>query len=84
MNGLRSCHKRVLKNDPQAGGKVRLKFTVGESGRAVRASANGFNNTVDNCIQKRMLRWRFKPKPVDKDGDPTQATYKLSLALQAH
>ncbi len=83
MNGLRSCHKLVLKTDPNAGGKVTLKFTVGESGRVVSASVNGFNGTVDNCIQKRMLRWRFSPKPKDSDGDPTDATFRISLQLQA-
>jgi len=83
MNGLRSCHKIVLKTDPNAGGKVTLKFTVGESGRVVSASVNGFNSTVDNCIQKRMLRWRFSPKPKDKDGDATDATFRISLQLQS-
>lgn len=83
MNGLRSCHKIVLKTDPNAGGKVTLKFTVGESGRVVSASVNGFSSIVDNCIQKRMLRWRFRPKPKDKDGDPTDATFRIALMLQA-
>lgn len=82
MTGLKRCHKKALKNDPSAGGTVALKFTVGETGRVVRVRARGFDPTVDTCIQGLAKSWRFAI-PKDSDGDPTDATFEVSLALQA-
>ena len=83
MNGLRSCHELALTRDPAASGKVSLKFTVRESGRVGRIAANGFNVVVDKCIQKRGLRWRFRPKPKDQDGAPIPATYRLTIRMKS-
>lgn len=81
MNGLKRCHKDLLKRDPTAGGSVGLRFTVGESGRVVSANASGFDPGVDNCIEKLAKTWRFGV-PKDTDGDPTDASFKISLVLQ--
>jgi hypothetical protein len=81
MAGLKRCHKETLKTDPSARGKVVLKFTVNESGRVVSPSAKGFDATLDACIRGRMESWRFA-EPKDKDGDPTDATFQIALALQ--
>lgn len=82
MSGLKRCHKDLLKRDPSAGGRVSLKFMVGPSGRITRVKANGFDGGVDKCIETRAKSWRFGV-PKDEDGDPTDATFKISLVLQA-
>ncbi len=82
VNGLRACHKRALTKNPKAGGKVRLRFTVVESGRVTKARAKGFDAEVEACITKRMTGWRFRPKPTE-DGKPTTAQFTLSLQLRS-
>ena len=82
MSGLKRCHKELLKRDPSAGGRVSLKFMVGPSGRITRVKASGFDGGVDKCIESRAKSWRFGV-PKDEDGDPTDATFKISLVLQA-
>ncbi len=81
MNGLKRCHRELLKRDPGAGGTVTLRFTVGETGRVVRVKAAGFNDGVDRCIEQRAGAWRFGV-PKDEDGDNTTADFKISLVLQ--
>lgn len=82
MSGLKRCHRELLKRDPTAGGRVTLKFMVGPSGRVVRVKATGFDSGVDRCIETRANSWRFGI-PKDEDGEPTDATFKISLVLQA-
>ena len=81
MNGLKRCQKDLLKRDPNAGGTVNLRFTVGETGRVVRVKVRGFDPGVDRCIEQRAQSWRFGV-PKDEDGDPTEASFQISLALQ--
>jgi hypothetical protein len=80
MAGLKRCHKDLLKTDPTARGKVTLAFTVSESGRVSRANVDGFNDNLDACIKSRVMTWRF-PAPKDKDGDPTDADFQITLQL---
>jgi outer membrane biosynthesis protein TonB len=80
MSGLKRCHKDLLRTDPTARGKVTLKFTVGASGRVTKAAVNGFNDSLDSCIQGRVNTWRFA-EPKDKDGDPTDADFQITLQL---
>lgn len=82
MSGLKRCHKKLLKKDPTAGGKVKLKFRIGPSGRVTKAKVSGFESGVDSCIQKLVMGWRFAV-PKDEDGEPTDADFSLTLALQA-
>jgi hypothetical protein len=81
MSGLKRCHKETLKKDPSARGKVTLKFTVNESGRVASSAAKGFDSELDACIKSRMETWRFN-EPKDSDGDPTDASFQITLALQ--
>jgi outer membrane biosynthesis protein TonB len=81
-SGLERCHKELLKRDPSAGGKVTLEFTVAESGKATNAKVKGFDPEVETCIKGKVAGWLF-PKPKDSDGEPTTASFKITLALQA-
>ena len=80
MSGLTRCHKDLLKTDPTAGGKVTLKFTVGQRGGVTKATVAGFNPGLDSCIQARVMNWRFA-EPKTKDGDPTDADFQITLQL---
>jgi outer membrane biosynthesis protein TonB len=81
MDGLKRCHRDLLKRDSAAGGTVTLRFAVGETGRVVRVKASGFDEGVDRCIEQRAEAWRFGV-PKDEDGEPTSAEFKISLVLQ--
>jgi hypothetical protein len=81
MDGLKRCHRDLLKRDPTAGGTVTLRFAVGETGRVVKVKASGFDDGVDRCIEQRAEAWRFGV-PKDEDGEPTSAEFKISLVLQ--
>lgn len=80
MSGLKRCHKDLLKKDPTARGKVKLAFTVNESGRTVSPKASGFNPDLDQCIEGLMSNWRFEV-PKDSDGEPTEASFEIALQL---
>ena len=80
MAGLKRCYKEFLKKDASARGKVTLSLTINETGRTVKGAAHGFANEVDECIGNLMTGWRF-PIPKDKEGDPTEANFEITLQL---
>ena len=80
VSGVKRCYKDTLKRDPTARGKVVMKFTVNATGRAVTPSVDGFDTQLDQCIRGRIGDWRFS-KPIDKDGDPTQASFAITVQL---
>ncbi|MEO6775244.1 MAG: AgmX/PglI C-terminal domain-containing protein [Kofleriaceae bacterium] len=80
MGQIKRCYTTFLKKDATARGKVTLKLTVNETGRAVQTSANGFAGEVDECIGNLMSSWRF-PVPKDKDNEATTAAFSITLQL---
>jgi hypothetical protein len=80
MAGLKRCYKEYLKKDASARGKVALSFSVNSTGRATGGKAKGFAGEVDDCIGGQMGSWRF-PVPKDKDGEPTDASFQITLQL---
>jgi hypothetical protein len=80
MAGLKRCYKEYLKKDASARGKVTLSLTINETGRTVKGAAHGFAGEVDECIGNLMTGWRF-PIPKDKEGDPTEASFSITLQL---
>ena len=80
MAGLKRCYKEYLKKDASARGKVTLDLTVNETGRTVQGKASGFASEVDSCISSQMASWRF-PVPKDKDGEATEASFRIALQL---
>jgi hypothetical protein len=80
MAGLKRCYKEFLKKDASARGKVTLSLTINETGRTVKGAAHGFAGEVDDCIGNLMNGWRF-PIPKDKEGDPTEASFAITLQL---
>ena len=80
MAGLKRCYREYLKKDASARGKVTLSLTINETGRTVKGAAKGFAGEVDDCISNLMTGWRF-PIPKDKEGDPTEASFAITLQL---
>lgn len=80
MAGIKRCYKEYLKKDASARGKVSLDLTVNETGRTVSGKASGFAGDIDDCITTQMSSWRF-PIPKDKDGDATEASFRIALQL---
>jgi len=80
MSQIKRCYTTFLKKDASARGKVTLKLTVNETGRAVQTGANGFAGEVDECIGNLMSSWRF-PVPKDKDNEATTASFAITLQL---
>jgi hypothetical protein len=80
MAGLKRCYKEYLTKDASAHGKVTLSLTIIETGRTGKGSAKGFSGEVDECIGNLMTGWRF-PIPKDKEGDPTEASFSITLQL---
>jgi hypothetical protein len=80
LPGIKRCQKQVLLRDPTARGKVKLSFTVNESGRTVSPRASGFDSDLDSCITSLMGNWRFDV-PKDEDGEATDASFEIGLQL---
>jgi len=81
MASIKKCYTDHLKSDATARGKVTLDLTVNESGRTTDGQASGFPaDNVNSCITKYMGAWTF-PAPKDKGGDPTEASFRISLQL---
>ena len=74
------CYKQYLNKEATARGAVSLSFTVNETGRLVNGAAKGFAGDVDSCIQSQMSTWRFAV-PKDKDNEPTDANFAITLQL---
>jgi hypothetical protein len=79
--GLERCYHKAQVVDPTLSGKIALTFTVESHGRVTDPEASGVTAQVDSCIQSQMASWHF-PAPRTKTGEPTDASYKISLALQ--
>lgn len=64
-SAVKGCYEKQLKRTPDLAGKVKIQFTILESGRVseveVRENTTG-NDDVGQCIIARVKRWRF-PKP---------------------
>jgi hypothetical protein len=80
MTAVKRCYTNHLKTDPAARGKVVLTFTVLETGRAANGKSDGFAPALDACIGGLIPSWEF-PKPLDRDGEATQANFQLALQL---
>ena len=82
MRGLQRCYSRGLASEGASlSGKVALEFTVGPNGQVTDHSASGVSDSVESCIDNQMSTWRF-PAPHDVKGNPTDAPFAVTLALQ--
>jgi hypothetical protein len=80
MVAIKRCYTNYLKKDASARGKVQLSLTINATGRTTQHSADGLNPEVDGCINNLMGSWHF-PIPKDKDGQATDANFRVALQL---
>jgi hypothetical protein len=80
MAGLNRCYAKGLAGDSSLSGKVKVSFTIAESGKTTDAGAHGVSSDVDACIASQVSTWRF-PQPKDKDGDAVELDFSLSVVL---
>ena len=81
LQGIKRCHQRLLKADPNAGGRVSMRFTVGPTGGVTKSDVKGFDASVDACIKDLSTKWRFGA-PKDDEGKPTSADFQIPLVLK--
>lgn len=81
LSGITRCHHRALKTDPKTAGAVSISFTVGATGRVTKATAKGFDPSIDSCLQGQLLRWRFRAPTLEEA--PTTAAFGLQLEMTA-
>ena len=76
---VKSCYEKQLKRNPKLAGKVKVQFTILESGRVgstrVLEDTTG-DPAVGTCIANAMQRWRF-PKP---DGGSVTVAFPFVFA----
>jgi len=81
--GIRRCYQHHVDQDPTAHGTLKLAFTVAVTGRLTNPVATSFAADIEGCVAGAMAAWRF-PIPKTKDGDPTDARYRMTLELAVH
>ena len=81
MSSLQRCYRLGLGEDATLTGKITIDFTVESHGRVTDPEATGLSAKVDGCIAGVMASWHF-PSPRDKDGTPSDASFKISLVLR--
>jgi len=79
--GLQRCYRLGQNEDAGLEGKIAIELTVDEHGRVIDPSASGLTSKVDGCVGGLMSSWHFGI-PKDKDGEATQATFKIALMLK--
>jgi TonB family protein len=71
---ITACYEKQLKKNPKLAGKVKVQFTILESGRVDEARViedSTGDRAVGQCIADNIKRWRF-PKP---DGGSVTVAY---------
>jgi hypothetical protein len=58
---VQKCYEDVLKRDSTLGGRVDVTLTIGDRGQVMAVDADGFDPTLDACIEADARRWRFEP-----------------------
>ena len=81
MSGLQRCYRKALVADAQLSGKVSISFTIDDRGHVTDASATGVTAQLSSCVESQMGTWRFAI-PRNKAGEPTDASFHVSLVLR--
>lgn len=82
LPGLQRCYQRALSTDATLTGRVAIAFAVDATGHATDGDVTGASGELGDCIEKQMTGWRFGI-PRDTKGEPTEATFRVVLALRS-
>ena len=74
--GLVRCYRSYMAGAGEAQGRVTLKLSLTATGRVASASAKGFADELDSCIEGQMAQWHFKV-PADYDGGDAIVSLQL-------
>ncbi|MGM0578810.1 MAG: AgmX/PglI C-terminal domain-containing protein [Myxococcota bacterium] len=80
---VRSCYIQALKADRSLKGKVRLRLEIAPAGHVADAEAEteGFEDPAFvECVEGRMLRWRFPERPAERGT--MEVTYPVFLQTE--
>jgi hypothetical protein len=80
LPAVATCYQQLLARDATARGKLRIAFTVKRTGRVDGVDVAGFDDPLDTCIKDTSPGWAFV-RPTDKDGHPTDASFRFTLQL---
>jgi hypothetical protein len=72
---VRACYQMALSRQPDLAGRVLSQFTICGTGEVVSAVVRDStlaNPTVEECVRRRVLSWRF-PKPTGGNVDVVYA-----------
>jgi hypothetical protein len=78
--GVRRCYQHHVDQDPTAHGTLTLAFTVEATGRLTIPNVTSFAADIEGCVAGAMAAWRF-PVPKNKNGDASDARYRITLEL---
>ena len=78
-SGLKRCFVASLAAGGAASAAVAVRFTVIESGRVMSLRVDG-GAPLHDCVAGLLRNWRFDV-PKDDDGEPTEASFDLSITF---
>lgn len=76
---VRACYERLLQRNPDAAGRVVVRFVVAPSGKVVEsavASSTLCHPPTEQCIADAVARWQF---PAVRGGGSVVVTYPFVL-----
>lgn len=63
---IRRCYEKELRFKKELGGRVVVRFEIGEGGRVVSASVDNStmgDSAVENCLKNELVTWQFPDPP---------------------
>ena len=76
MPGLRRCYQQQIKRDARVRGRLTLAFTIDERGQVTEASARGLAPKLGECIERKMIAWKFA-------APSAEASFRIPVRLDA-
>ena len=80
MNGVKRCYGELHKQDPNARGRMVLRFVVNAKAHTQSVATSGFNKELDQCIGNLVTGWTFGI-PRDKDKNAVDASFAFDFAF---
>lgn len=79
INEIKVCYERLLERDPEATGRLEVRFTVDDGGDVAAATITDGNLddlALRSCVTTAVQRWKF-PKP--EGGGKVVVTYPFNF-----
>lgn len=80
INEIRYCYNQLLVRDPEAQGRVTVRFVVGPRGTVASseiADEDLHDDAATTCIANAVARWKF---PILKNAEPVTVHYPFVLS----